>query len=277
MELADHLAPELHRPPVVDPQLLDPSADTVARLEHGHIGAARDEIARSRQAGQARPEHEDIGQPSSQLAVRGAEQQLARAVAVEQTEVEHRVDAVGGRREPRAGGRRIHRGRDAAVRLALLEQVAPRGRATSRYQRSTSGRSSSSKRRLDHTSFQSARCSQNGGVGLDADEQRALEPLGADLSPAISSSSSCSSGSRRTRTRCAGAPAASRSSSGREPSRHPPPRRRSPSAARGRPPGRRRGRQPRGSRRRGRSEAVGEWRLTVRILTYSRAARRYPD
>ena len=60
MELAHHLAAELDRAAVVEPQLLDPAADAVARLEHGHVGAGAREIPRGGKAGEAGPEDEHV-------------------------------------------------------------------------------------------------------------------------------------------------------------------------------------------------------------------------
>ena len=42
-------------------ELLHAPADAVARLEHEHVGAARGEVARGREAGQPGAEDEDVG------------------------------------------------------------------------------------------------------------------------------------------------------------------------------------------------------------------------
>ena len=70
MERPDHLAAELRRSAVVEPDLLDPTADPLARLQHGDVGAAGSEVACRGQAGQAGAEHEDVGQAVAELAAR---------------------------------------------------------------------------------------------------------------------------------------------------------------------------------------------------------------
>ena len=68
MERPDHLAAELNGSFAVEADLLDPSSDAVARLEHGDVGAGPREIAGSVQPGEPRPEHEDVGHRSSSRA-----------------------------------------------------------------------------------------------------------------------------------------------------------------------------------------------------------------
>ena len=60
MRRADELAAELHRPPVVDGDLLDPAADAVARLENEDVGAAPGEIPRRGEPGEPRTHDDDV-------------------------------------------------------------------------------------------------------------------------------------------------------------------------------------------------------------------------
>ena len=60
MHRSDDLAAELHRPAVVDADLLHAAADAVSRLEHGHVGAGGGEVSCCGQPGQAGAEHEDV-------------------------------------------------------------------------------------------------------------------------------------------------------------------------------------------------------------------------
>jgi hypothetical protein len=53
LERTDHLATELHDPPVGERRLLHPSARPVARLEDHHVRAVIHQIARGAQARQA--------------------------------------------------------------------------------------------------------------------------------------------------------------------------------------------------------------------------------
>ena len=72
MERPDDLAAELHRAAVVDPELLDAPADSLAGLEHRDVGASESEVARCGEAGEPGSEHEDVGQalePSSRAIV----------------------------------------------------------------------------------------------------------------------------------------------------------------------------------------------------------------
>ena len=63
------------RPPS-NVELLHAPADAVARLEHGHVGAARGEVARGGQAGEPGPEHEQVAHSASGCRIREHPQRL---------------------------------------------------------------------------------------------------------------------------------------------------------------------------------------------------------
>ena len=63
MRAPDELAPELDRSPLVDGDLLDAAAHTVARLENEDVGSTEGEIACGRQPGEARSDDDDVGHP----------------------------------------------------------------------------------------------------------------------------------------------------------------------------------------------------------------------
>ena len=60
VRVADHLAAELHQPTVGERGLLDPAADPVACLQHGHVGPATREVARRGQAGEPGADDQDV-------------------------------------------------------------------------------------------------------------------------------------------------------------------------------------------------------------------------
>ncbi len=60
MEGAHHLAAELHDPPVLELELLDPPADAVARLQHEDVGARRREVACGREAAEPGAQDDDV-------------------------------------------------------------------------------------------------------------------------------------------------------------------------------------------------------------------------
>ena len=62
MEAPGHLAAELRRSAVVEPELLDPTAGPIARLQHTDVSTSGCEIACRGQAGEPGAEHQDIGQ-----------------------------------------------------------------------------------------------------------------------------------------------------------------------------------------------------------------------
>ena len=64
MEVAHHLAAELHDAAVGDLGLLDPAARPVARLEHDHVAAGPVQVTARRQPGQAGAHHHDVGHVS---------------------------------------------------------------------------------------------------------------------------------------------------------------------------------------------------------------------
>ena len=57
LERADDLATELDQTPVRELGLLDPPAGASTCLEHDHVGPARRQVARRRETGKARPDH----------------------------------------------------------------------------------------------------------------------------------------------------------------------------------------------------------------------------
>ena len=60
MRLSDELAAELHGTSTVDRDLLDPTADPIARLEHEDVGATGREISRGSQPGEPGTEDDDV-------------------------------------------------------------------------------------------------------------------------------------------------------------------------------------------------------------------------
>ena len=71
----DQLAAELHRPTIVDRDLLDSPSDPLARLEHEHVGAAEHEIACSGEPGEPGADDHDVrhaGTVSSSARMRNA-------------------------------------------------------------------------------------------------------------------------------------------------------------------------------------------------------------
>ena len=108
MERAHHLAAELQHAPVGQLELLDAPADALARLEHLHVGTARREVARGREAGEPGAEDEDVGRHQRRTCACSGRQPDAHAVP--------ELPAVVG---PRA-------------RRVLLERDEPRARARAR-------------------------------------------------------------------------------------------------------------------------------------------------
>ena len=146
----------------------------------------RPQVARAAES-PARPRAEDErrrSQPVASSRCRQPSRSIARAVAVEQAEVEHRVDAVGGSREPRAGGGLASTAAAPCRPPGLLEQVGRGGRAKS----GTSARRAAAARRRSSGSTRPrsrARAARRTACfGVDADEQRPFEPLGRPSSPA---------------------------------------------------------------------------------------------
>ena len=60
MRVAHHLAAQLDASPVGQLDLLDPAADPVACLEHGHGGSAGRQVASSAETGEAGPDDDDV-------------------------------------------------------------------------------------------------------------------------------------------------------------------------------------------------------------------------
>jgi hypothetical protein len=54
------LAPQLHGPPVRQPLLLDPAADSRARLQQDDVGSRAGQVARGGETGQAGADHHDV-------------------------------------------------------------------------------------------------------------------------------------------------------------------------------------------------------------------------
>ena len=63
VRLPDQLAAELNGSSVVDGDLLDSAAHTIARLEHENVRTTQEEIARGRQPGEACSHDDDVAHP----------------------------------------------------------------------------------------------------------------------------------------------------------------------------------------------------------------------
>jgi hypothetical protein len=112
-----------------------------------------------------------------QLAAQAPEQHVAGAVAVEQPEIEHRVDPVGGGGEPCTGPGGVERARHRAVLLAVFQQA---------HHAIEPGPVPPLDQGLELVVEAQARPDlvpedalvADGRVGVDAEEKRALEPVG---------------------------------------------------------------------------------------------------
>ena len=61
VRVAHHLSAQLDASPVGQLDLLDPAADPLACLEHGHGGSAGGQVASSAETGEAGPDDDDVG------------------------------------------------------------------------------------------------------------------------------------------------------------------------------------------------------------------------
>lgn len=64
MGVPDHLAAELHPPPVRQRDRLHPSADALAGLQDHHVGTAPGEVTRRRQSRQSGPQDDHVAHAS---------------------------------------------------------------------------------------------------------------------------------------------------------------------------------------------------------------------
>ena len=76
MRAPDELATELHRPPVVDGDLLDAASDTIAGLQDEDVRASEREIPRRGESREARSDNDDVGHAVDRLVVREDSQRI---------------------------------------------------------------------------------------------------------------------------------------------------------------------------------------------------------